>query len=824
MASRSRPSAISPAPLASEAPARRPDVLTRPLGAGWLRLAIASLILAGLTSGLVALGRTPGLQALIGPQGFKIFLAGHVNFSLSVWCLGFTCAIWAVVADLHGRSVPEKAGRAALGLAWAGMAAMAVATVFAMGPPILVDYLPLIGHPVFGLGMILFFGGTGLMAIGFLVATGRQGERPTRLALARTPEVACLQVSAIALLFAMTALVLARTVGWQGSWAAAAWGGGHLLQVCNAATLVASWLLLLGNPALEARQPGATEAIPLDLRWLRRALPIYAIPCLGVPVLYLLPGDTPVALMGLLTWSAVAIPTVLALLLVGYRLIGQRRFDPPRHALLASLLLFAAGFGMAMLGMPGDTRVTAHYHGTVGAVTLAFMGLSYPMLARFGLRLRGSSWARVQPLIYGLGLLLLIAGLFWASNYGGQRKVFETFAHQKGLWGPLVFFGAGAIVGIVGGMAYIVVMGLSVFGPRRAPETAAVRTVVEPGETKARPAPLMVAMVLSLLLSGTALVSSYKLLAGPRPIASDRPEAPTFTLVDQRGREVALADLRGKPVLLTFLYTHCTTACPRILSSIRQALDRSGAPPGALEVVAVSVDPERDTPQRLAVFSRAFPPSWLFLSGEPARVARTWAAYKIAVERDEASGRRALAPAAENEPTGQAPGHAALAAHAEHTGHVGHVGDTAQARHAGHTGHAGQAAQEAEAPANSEAVDHSAHAMYLDQPMNHMGHVGYTVTHTNKVVVLDSHGRIAAEHSGTWTPDELAGSVTKVLSGAQGRLDSPILNAAREFLQRCGNFAVQNPLGFLGIVLAIMLPGIFLPVLLIRTLLASSRA
>ncbi|MBM3270265.1 MAG: hypothetical protein FJZ01_21735, partial [Candidatus Sericytochromatia bacterium] len=419
------------------------------LAAGWLRLAVASLMLAGFTAILVALARTPGLQALVGPQGFRLFLVGHVNFSLTVWCLGFISAAWAWLATREGYGVPDRLGKPGLALGAAGTLAMAIATILAQGRPLLVDYLPLITHPLFELGLIAFFGGTTLMALGFLAGTSWFPlTGPDR----RSFPVQALRIAALAEIAAVIALLVAVTAGWRGDWQLAAWGGGHLLQVANASAMVGLWWYLAA---------GAEAPAP---RWLSRTLPIYLLPCIGIPALYLMPGHTPVAIMRDLNWTAVAIPTTLAVGATFLRLWNTAPLGATHHAALTSLILFSLGLGMALMGLEGDTRVTAHYHGTVGAVTVAFMGLAFRFLPDLGLSLRFGRLSRLLPQMYGFGLMLLIAGLYWASMFGGQRKVFETFAHQQGLWGPLVPFGAGAVVTVIAGIAFIWVLGASAFG------------------------------------------------------------------------------------------------------------------------------------------------------------------------------------------------------------------------------------------------------------------------------------------------------------------------------------------------------------------------
>jgi protein SCO1/2 len=77
--------------------------------------------------------------------------------------------------------------------------------------------------------------------------------------------------------------------------------------------------------------------------------------------------------------------------------------------------------------------------------------------------------------------------------------------------------------------------------------------------------------------------------------------APEFTLTDQNGKPVSMAEYRGKPVVVTYLYTHCKETCPVQAQMIRGALDDLGHDIPAL---AVSVDPFRDTPASARAFLR----------------------------------------------------------------------------------------------------------------------------------------------------------------------------------------------------------------------------
>lgn len=76
-------------------------------------------------------------------------------------------------------------------------------------------------------------------------------------------------------------------------------------------------------------------------------------------------------------------------------------------------------------------------------------------------------------------------------------------------------------------------------------------------------------------------------------------KAPDFALRDQDGERVSMRDLRGRPVIVTFLYTTCEDTCPVQAQTVRGALDQLGHDVPAL---AIAVDPPRDTPERARAF------------------------------------------------------------------------------------------------------------------------------------------------------------------------------------------------------------------------------
>lgn len=127
------------------------------------------------------------------------------------------------------------------------------------------------------------------------------------------------------------------------------------------------------------------------------------------------------------------------------------------------------------------------------------------------------------------------------------------------------------------------------------------------------------------LLAATAGFSFWKVMQGP-PQATDTSlivlpepkEITGFSLVDGEGQPFTLENLRGKWSLMFFGFTHCPDVCPSVLYDLDQVSNRlqeEGKDPPALQVVFVSVDPERDTPEKLGEYARYFNPAFIGIGG-----------------------------------------------------------------------------------------------------------------------------------------------------------------------------------------------------------------
>jgi cytochrome oxidase Cu insertion factor (SCO1/SenC/PrrC family) len=113
-----------------------------------------------------------------------------------------------------------------------------------------------------------------------------------------------------------------------------------------------------------------------------------------------------------------------------------------------------------------------------------------------------------------------------------------------------------------------------------------------------------------------------------------------FSLDDQRGEPFRLSLARGKVVVLSFIFTHCDDTCPFMTLKIKETRDLLGPLSAKVVFVAVTTDPERDTPEVIAAYSReaGLYDDWHFLTGSLEAVRKVWTDYGVGVRKVEAEG------------------------------------------------------------------------------------------------------------------------------------------------------------------------------------------
>lgn len=139
--------------------------------------------------------------------------------------------------------------------------------------------------------------------------------------------------------------------------------------------------------------------------------------------------------------------------------------------------------------------------------------------------------------------------------------------------------------------------------------------------------------LMSFLLIGAVAAGTF-LFAKPASFrgttyAEPYPAAAEIALARADGSSFRLSDLRGKVVMLFFGYTSCPDVCPTTMAELKQSLEKIGDQAKQVQVVYVTVDPERDTPERVQEYVNHFNPNFIGLSGSEAELAKVWNDYGV---------------------------------------------------------------------------------------------------------------------------------------------------------------------------------------------------
>ena len=142
-----------------------------------------------------------------------------------------------------------------------------------------------------------------------------------------------------------------------------------------------------------------------------------------------------------------------------------------------------------------------------------------------------------------------------------------------------------------------------------------------------------------ILLMSAAFVAGLVLCFGLVVIVTGRGSGPIaqqiaaiggpFKLTDQNGREVTDGELKGKPFLVFFGFTHCPDVCPTTLFEVSEILRSLGRDADRTGALFITVDPERDTPAAMKDYLSSFDPHLIGLTGDPAAVAAVAKAYRV---------------------------------------------------------------------------------------------------------------------------------------------------------------------------------------------------
>lgn len=432
------------------------DTSNTRLSIGWLLLAVGSMVVAGIFTILVVLSRVPYTEEFFPwVDFFHTALVVHVDLTVLTWFLSFAGLFWT----LNSTRKCFTYGWAGLALAIIGTLIFVVSPFLGAGKPFMNNYVPVLQDP-------LFFIGLGIFGLGFtvLILRGLVSSNPVGATISGEGAI---RFGLYTALIAALVSILALLASWYGIPEHASgeyffellfWGGGHTLQFVHVQLVLVVWLCLATIIGIQLK---------ISPRIVVFIFALGLLPVLSTPIVYLMfdvsSGNHLQAITWLMQYGGGMAPLPIGLVIV-YSLFTNSNGFPPssaeRNALMFSLILFGMGGVIGFMISGSNTIVPAHYHGSITAITLAFMGITYHLLPRLGFRKPEGKLVRWQPYIYGIGQMIHITGLAWSGGHGVQRKTAgaaQALDTAEKVIGMRVMSG-GAGLAVIGGIIFLVIV------------------------------------------------------------------------------------------------------------------------------------------------------------------------------------------------------------------------------------------------------------------------------------------------------------------------------------------------------------------------------
>lgn len=448
---------------------------------------IVFLLLGGIAAILLALTRWQAVHLLPVDWFYRILTFHGLNM-LIFWILFFEIAILYFAC-----TIPLNCRLFSRGVAWVSFAMMLVGALMTdyiilkgQADVLMTSYLPLLAHPLFYLGIILMAVGTLIGVFNFfgtLYIAKKNRTYEGSMPLVTFGALAAAIIAVLTLLHGAIAMVPTFTysMGWTSEpdpiWYRMIWWGlGHQSQQVNVCAMVTVWYLIgfLATGAKPVNETICRGAFVLYILFINLASAHHLLVDPGVGVTWKI-WNTSYAMYLAVLASMIHAFTVPASIEIAMREKGYMRGifgwvgalpwrNPAFSAAIISLLIF--GFIGGITGVTLGTqqiniiahntlRITGHFHATVvGGTTLAFMGLAYyviPLLFRRDFIAR--PLARIQPWLFGGGILLVSIGMSFAGSLGVARRSYDI--EPAGIYGPtthlfLGIMGVGAILAVTG--------------------------------------------------------------------------------------------------------------------------------------------------------------------------------------------------------------------------------------------------------------------------------------------------------------------------------------------------------------------------------------
>lgn len=426
----------------------------------WLKTGVIALGFAGAYSIIVVILRVPQLSWFIANTiVFKSALIAHVNLSVLVWLLSIACIVWG-----------HNAKHISL-IKICNFTALIATIMIAISPfcadnssAIMNNYIPMLENIVFVIGLSLFGSAVLIVAVNSLyenisviLCGGAINNMQSLISCAALS--AALIFIAVWCCFVQSYLELQKIINIipiniEFYYELLYWSGGHLLQFLFCQILIVVWIILSSELSL-------IQATVLKCH------------------IYLLILNCIIALCGLMGHHFYDITSfefksyytdhmrytggiapLLSLILIMYDTLTykvQNYCHIAKTTIICSTILFLFGGFIGILIFGTNVIIPAHYHGSIVAITIAFMGFAYSLC-----NIKNIDWCKYQLYTITLGQILHVLGLAIAGGYGVLRK---TPAAELKLSAAIAMglVGIGGIIAIVGGLMFVFICGKSLF-------------------------------------------------------------------------------------------------------------------------------------------------------------------------------------------------------------------------------------------------------------------------------------------------------------------------------------------------------------------------
>lgn len=435
----------------------------------WFLLGVICLALAGFFAILLVGARSPILMNIIPYKDFfKTALIVHVNLSVFVWLSSFAACLWSL-----GKVNSNKLEHIYFGISTLGAVLMTISPFLAEGNPLLNNYYPMLQNTYFKFGLGLYALGLLLKNINFLVF----GLDSSKNLFGFANYVGALIAFSSFAHFGFSFLVISRPENLnlfspEDFYNRLYWASGHILQYVYVQILIICWVLL--SMIIGFLRVEKTSFLKI----------IFALNFILVLPTFLVYGKYQISSFEFMNYftkhmiSGGGIAALLAFFVLFKAYVNTKitklnylkdadlsYIKPLSNNLLWSIILFAAGGIIGLLITHENTKVPAHYHGSIVAISIAVMGVAFYLMPKFGYSKITGKLANWQGGLYGFGQLLHIVGFAISGGYGALRKtpaVMQSFEGKAAMG----LMGLGGLVSIIGGLIFVVVVVKSIYNNR----------------------------------------------------------------------------------------------------------------------------------------------------------------------------------------------------------------------------------------------------------------------------------------------------------------------------------------------------------------------